>query len=86
MKTIDKINNCKSIHEIVRVIATLPVEERKEITKVINERYEGVGINESRIWINDEYVEGYSGNGFCTVNEEDYEDRFLKIYFKQNTK
>jgi hypothetical protein len=26
-------------------------------------------------------VEGYEGNGLPTVNDEDYNERFIKIYF-----
>jgi len=67
-----------------RFIATLEVNERQEMASIIEERFADVGINESKIIMNDEYVEGYAGNGFCTIDEDDYDERFLKIYFKQN--
>lgn len=72
-----------TVHQLVRFIAGLSPKERQEIASVINDRYRDVGINESKIIVNDEYVEGYEGNGFCTVNDEDYDDRFLKIYFNE---
>jgi len=73
-----------TIHETVRFIATLDANERQEMALIMEDRYADVGINESRIIMNEEYVEGYTGNGFCTVEEDDYNDRFLKIYLKQN--
>ena len=78
---IDKIEGL-TIHETVRFIATLDANERQEMASIIEERYANVGINESKIIMNDKYVEGYAGNGFCTVGDKDYEERFLKIYFK----
>ena len=84
MSIVEKINSCKSIHDVVRLISTLEPNERKEMASIIEERFADVGINESKIIMNDEYVEGYAGNGFCTIDEDDYDERFLKIYFKQN--
>ena len=80
---IDSIDGL-TIHETVRFIATLDENKRQEMASIIEERYADVGINESKIIMNEDYVEGYSGNGFCTVDEDDYDDRFLKIYLKQN--
>lgn len=73
--------NKNKIRIACEVICTLDRNERKQIGAYLDELFMDAEINSSTITVYNDRVEGYEGNGHCTINDDDYNERLVKIYF-----